>query len=203
MTIKKGEAWGSPAPLPPDGVVADNDAAARAALERARADGRPFPVLGLTGGDLWRTLGAPETSAERLRSAAAVTFTVDLGEILVDGRMHLFVAHAMARTRTWSRAWLAMNAQWLGEWNTGPKAHPNDGRLDVYEAALPLSDRFKVRARLRSGAHLPHPGIVERRTKAAQIEFRRPLPVRLDGERIGAARTLSVRVEPDAIQVVV
>ena len=202
MTIKKGEAWGSPAPLPTDGVVAATDAEARAELERARREGRAFPVIGLLGGDLCRTLGGTG-DRDRLRSDAAVTFPVDLGEILVDGHLHLFIAHAVARTRLWSRAWVAMNAQWLGEWNAGPRAHPNDGRLDVYEASLPLSDRLKVRSRIRSGAHLPHPGIAERRTKAAQVEFPKPVPVALDGAPVGRARTLSVRVEPGALRVVV
>lgn len=202
MTIKKGEAWGAPAPLPPDGVVAVTDGEARAALEHARREGSPFPVIGLLGGDLCRTLGGTG-DRDRLRSDAAVTFPVDLGEILVDGRLHLFVAHAVARTRWWSRAWLAMNAQWLGEWNAAPRAHPNDGRLDVYEASLPLTDRLKVRSRLGSGAHLPHPGIAERRTKAAQVEFPKPVDVTLDGVSVGRARTLSVRLEPDAVHVVI
>ena len=194
MTIKKGEAWGAPGTLPADGVVVESDAAARAVLEQARREGRPFPVLGLAGGDLLRTLGGG--------TGLTTTFPLDLGEVLVDGRLHLFVAHAVARTRTWSRAWVAMNAQWLGEWNAGPKAHPNDGRLDVYEAALGLSDRLKVRSRIRSGAHLPHPGIKERRTQAAQVEFAKPTLVFLDGEAVGTARKLSVRLEPDAIRVV-
>ena len=194
MTIKKGEAWGEPGTLPPDGIVVSSDRQARAELERARRDGRPFPVLGLTAGDLARTLGAS--------GQLTTTFPIDLGEILVDGRLHLFVAHAVARTRTWSRVWLAMNAQWLGEWNAGPKAHPNDGRLDVYEATLGVADRLKVRSRIRAGAHLPHPGIKERRTAAVQVEFARPTPLFLDGEPVGSARTLSVRLEPDAIRVV-
>ena len=194
MTIKKGEAWGSPGILPAEGVVVSSDAEARAALESARRDGTPFPVLGLTGGDLLRTLGGP--------AGLKTTFPVDLGEVLVGGRLHLFVAHAVVRTRTWSRAWVAMNAQWLGEWNVGPKAHPNDGRLDVYDASLRLAERFKVRSRIRSGAHLPHPGIKERRTRAAQAEFPRPMAVFLDGVPVGRARSVSVRVEPDAIRVV-
>ncbi len=38
---------------------------------------------------------------------------------------------------------------------------------------------------------------------AVQVEFDRPLTVWLDGERVGAAATSSVRVEPDALTVVV
>ena len=38
---------------------------------------------------------------------------------------------------------------------------------------------------------------------AAQVGFDRPLTVWLDGVRLGPARSLSVRVDPDALTVVV
>lgn len=202
MTIRKGEAWGLPGALPDDGVVVGSDHDAADVIGQARGAGRRFPALGLVGGDLCRTLGGPG-GAGRLHTADAVTFPVDLGEVLVDGRLHYFVAHLVARNRWWTRAFVAMNAQWVGGLNLGPRAHPNDGLLDVYDVRLGLTDVVKVRARARAGAHLPHPGIKERRVPAAQVGFDRPLTVWLDGVRLGPARSLSVRVDPDALTVVV
>jgi len=202
VTIEKGRAWGAPGALPEGGVVVRSDAEARAVLEEARRAGRPFPALGLLGGDLCRTLGGTGDEA-RLRSAQAVTFPVDLGEALVDGRHFLFVAHLVARDRLWRHSFVAMNAQWLGEWNLGPRAHPGDAKLDTYQSALTLSDLPKVRARLHHGAHLPHPRITERRRPAVQVDLARPLDVRVDGVAVGRGRTLSVRVEPDALTVVI
>ena len=202
MTIRKGEAWGRPGALAEDGVVVARDHDAADVIGRARREGRPFPALGLVGGDLYRTLGG-SGGAGRLRTHEAMTFPVDLGEVLVDGRLHFFVAHLVARNRLWTRAFVVMNAQWLGGLNLGPRAHPNDGLLDVYDARLGLADVLKVRARARAGAHLPHPGIKERRVPAAQVGFDRPLTVWLDGMRVGPARGLSVRVDPDALTVVV
>ena len=202
MTIEKGKPWGAPGPLPDDGVVVRSDAEARSVLEDARRDGRPFPVLGLLGGDLCRTLGGRGDEA-RLRSASAVTFPVDLGEALVDGVLHLFVAHLVAHDRVWRRSFVAMNAQWRGPWNLGPRAHPGDALLDTYQATLTLSDIPKVRARLHHGAHLPHPGIRERRARAVQVELERPLAVEVDGAGAGRGRRISVRVEPDALRVVI
>jgi hypothetical protein len=202
VPISKNSPYGEPGTLPADGVVVRSDAEARAVLEEARAEGRPFPPLGLLGGDLCRTLGGPADEA-RLRSPEAVRFPVDLGEVLLDGRLHLFVAHLVARTRGWGHAVVAMNAQFLGPWVLGPRAHPNDGLLDVYQADLSVPDRLKVRARLRHGAQLPHPGIKERRRAALQVDLGRPRPVRLDGERVGEARTLALRVQPDDLTVVV
>lgn len=202
MTIEKGKAWGSPGSLPADGVVVRSDAEARAVLEEARREGRPFPPLGLLGGDLWHTLGGTRDEA-RLHSKDAVTFSVDLGEVLVDGRLSLFVAHLVAHNRLWSRGFVAMNAQWKGAWNLGPRAHPGDALLDTYDVRLRPGDLSKVRARLHHGTHLPHPRIKERRAKAVEIDLERPLPVELDGERIGTGRMLAVRVEPDALTVVI
>ena len=202
MTIRKGEAWGRPGSLPDDGVVVASDHDAADVIGRARRESRPYPALGLLGGDLCRTLGG-SGGAGRLRTDEAVTFPVDLGEALVDGRLHFFVAHLVARNRWWTRAFVVMNAQWLGALNVGPRAHPNDGLLDVYDARLGIADVVKVRARARGGAHLPHPGIKERRVPAAQVGFDRPLTVWLDGVRLGPAGSLSVRVDPDALTVVV
>ena len=198
MPIAKGSPYGEPGELPAGGVLVRSDAEAGAVLRDARRDRRPFPALGLLGGDLCRTLGGGTGN-----ELQGVRFTVDLGEALLDGRLHLFVAHLVARTRLWTRAFVAMNAQSLGRWNVGPRAHPNDGLLDTYDARLPLGQLLPVRARLHHGAHLPHPGIKERRTAALQVELERPLAVRLDGAGAGRARVISVRVQPDALTVVI
>ncbi len=203
MTIRKGEEWGSPGPLPDDGVVVRSDAEARAVVTAARRTSAPLPTLGLLGGDLARTCGATGDEA-RLHGDAAQTFPVDLGEVLVDGSLHFFVAHLVAR-RSWLRGRIvaAMNAQFLGAWDVAPRSHPNDGRLVLLDADLSLGDRFKARARLPTGTHVPHPGISERRIKAVQLDLAPGTKVWLDGECVGPARTLSIRVVPDALRVVV
>ena len=202
MTIEKGQPWGTPGRLPADGIVARTDGEARAAVEAARRAGTPVPTIGLLGGDLCRTLGGTGDAA-RLRSADAVTFPVDVGSVVVDGRSHWFVAHLVARNRWWTRTWLAMNAQWLGDLNLAPRGHPDDGVLDTFDARLTPGDLWQVRARARHGAHLPHPRIGERRVSALQMTFERPRRLWLDGEAVGTVRSLSVRLEPDAVQVVI
>ena len=204
MPISKGSPYGGPAAFPVDGVVVGSDAAAREVIEQARRERRPPPTLGLLGGDLCRTLGGGAAGGEdRLRTAGGVGFSVDQGELLLDGRLHLFVAHLVARSRLWTRSFVAMNAQRLGAWNLGPRAHPGDGLLDTYDVRLARGQLLPVRSRLHHGAHLPHPGIRERRVGAIQIELDNALPVYLDGERVGRGQRLVVRVEPDALTVVV
>ena len=203
VTVRKGEPWGTPGPLPAGGVIVRSDAEARAVVTAARRDRTDVPALGLAGGDLARTCGATGDE-DRLRGAVAHQLPVDLGEVLVDGSLHFFVAHLVAR-RSWWRGPVvaAMNAQFLGRWDVAPRSHPNDGRLDLLEADLSLGDRLKARSRLVSGTHVPHPGITERRVKAVQLDLPPGCRVWLDGECLGRARTLSIRTVPDALTVVV
>jgi hypothetical protein len=203
VPIRKDESWGVPQPLPPDGVVVRSDAEAREVVTAARRAGVDPPVLGLLGGDLCRTLGGSGDEG-RLRSSDAITMPVDLGAVLVDGRLHWFVAHLVARRRWWrGRALVAMNAQYLGEWDVAPRGHPNDGRLEVLDGALPLGQRLAARRRLPTGTHVPHPAIEQHRVGAHQVSFERPTPVWLDGIAVGPARNLSIRVEVDALRCVV
>lgn len=204
MTISKGRPWGEPGSLPADGVVVRSDAEARAVVTEALRSGLRVPPLGLLGGDLCTTLGGGRGDEDRLRSELAVTLSCDLGVALLDGRLHWFVAHLVARRGWWrGRAWVAMNAAHLGAWNLGPKAHPGDGLLDITDADVAVGERLKVRARLPQGVHVPHPGLRTQRTRAAQVAFEAAMPVRLDGEVVGSFRSISVRVDPDALQVVV
>jgi len=202
VTIRKGEAWGLAGALPEDGVLVRSDAEARAIVEHARRTGESIPPLGLLGGDLCRTLGGTGDET-RLHSPEAIQLPIDVGAVLVDGRLHWFVAHLVARNRWWrGRIYAAMNAEFLGRWDVAPRSHPNDGVVDTFDVTMPVSERLKARSRLPAGTHVPHRGIKERRVSAVQVDVD-GLDVWLDGERLGPARTLSIRVEPDALTCVV
>jgi hypothetical protein len=203
VTIEKGQAWGVAGGLADDGVLVHSDAEARAVVEKARRAGDPVPPLGLLGGDLCRTMGGTGDEAH-VHDPASMRLPVDLGAVLIDGRMHWFVAHLVARRSWWhGRIVAAMNAEFHGRWDVAPRSHPNDGLLDVFDVTMGLGDRLKARSRLPAGAHVPHPAIAQSRSSAIQLEFTQPLDIWLDGERMGRARTLSVRVEPDALTCVV
>ncbi len=197
MTIRRGEDWGGAEPVPADAHVVDSDRAAGELAAAHRRTDTPIPPMVLTGGDLARTLGGGRPAA-----TARTRVAIDLGAVLVDGRLHWFVAHLVAR-RSWLRGRIvvAANAAFLGRWNIAPRAHPGDGRLDILDADPSLGDRWKARRRLPLGTHVPHPAIEVRRVEATQIELAKPTPVRIDGHDIGAARTLSIRVEPAALDV--
>jgi hypothetical protein len=186
VTIKPGQAWGERATAPSDAVVVTSDREISRVL-----DTRATPPFLLRGGDLFKTVGG----------AAGMSFPIDVGEVLLDGRLHFFAAHLLIQPRRWRHFIVAMNAPWMGDWNFGPKAHPNDGVLDIYEASLNPFEWRQVKARLPTGTHLPHPRIQSHRTKAMAFEFPRGAAIRIDGENAGTAKHVAIRVLPDAITV--
>jgi hypothetical protein len=195
VTIKRGEPWGEVVERPRVLVEAPDDAAVAAHL----AGRDPRPVL-VTGGDLLRTLGG------RAADGRVRRYPVDLLRVVLDGTTEVpAVAHVVVRRpgrRGWWRGplWAACNVGAIGPWDVAPRAHPDDGRLDVVHvaASMSLRARAQARRRLRTGSHLPHPDIaVSRATTAAW----RPEPaavVIVDGTPPRRAAELAVVVEPDA-----
>ena len=226
MSIAKGRDWGEVGPIPNEAVAAATDAEAAAVVAAARRAGHPAPPVMLTGGDLARTLGAASpkpaaaTPAEEVRcsttagSAAGGGLTgggrprqgarmfVDAGAALADGRLVWFAAHLVARRAWWrGRVLVVANAAFMGRGNVAPRAHPGDGRLDVLDCKLGLGARIRARSRLASGTHVPHPAIEQRRVAAAQFDLDPALDVYADGRRLARAGTVSVRVEPAALEI--
>ena len=201
MTIRKGFDWGEPQAVPDEAIFVSNDAEANEAISGLRRAGKPVPALCLVGGDLARTLGARNNEAS-LRAGEGTHVRVDLGVALMDGRLYWFVSHLVAR-HSWLRGpiVIAANAAFIGDWNVAPQAHPGDGRFDLIEANPTFAERLKARARLRSGTHVPHPDIKIRRCAAAQMDLERPTPITLDGVRHDKAKTLSIRIEPAALDI--
>lgn len=182
--LRKGEDWGAALRLPVSAAVFDNDRDLATAYRQLLSDdpnagfdelsdralGMDGPTVGLTGGDLHRTLGAPSHSPADLRSGEAMGFPMDVGivELIGDAgsSAEVFVAHMEARARRARFAGLtvvAMNAAFVGRDNLGPRAHPGDGRIDLTIGQLGLWDRLRVGSRQRAGTHLPHPHLEERR----------------------------------------
>ena len=203
-----GVDWGAAGDIPPDARTADSDVAAAGIVAEARRANREIPPVVLTGGDMARTLGvvtgrrAVPSLSMPASGATGASAAVDVGAALVDGRLHWFVAHLVARRSWWrGRLLVAANASFIGGWNAAPRSHPGDGRLDVFDADPPLRVRLAARGRLPSGTHVPHPQITQRRTAASQYDLDPALDVYLDGVCLGRARHLSLRVETGALEV--
>lgn len=209
MPIRKGEAWGAPAPSTGTVFMAGGDR--ELALSAYDHWQRHEPLTAsVATGDLLATVGLekPRPVEQRWR------FSVDLGLLSATdarGTEHQipFVSHVIAG-RMLGRGEMAvvMNTplimtRWLGPLRLGPRAHPNDGVIDVTVGSLPWRQRVEAARRARTGSHLPHPDL--RTVRAAQWRhtFARPVSVRVDADPVGSYRRLEASVVPDAFDLVV
>lgn len=216
MTIEKGGDWGAPAiDLEPTATAADDAQLAALAAEALERGSKL--VASVATGDLLATLGISPASSRPQPHA----YPMDLAMASIgsgadwSGSPMPFVAHLTAgedrpTVRILGRLLghgpgielAVMNAAWLGELRLGPRAHPNDGLLDIVEGRVPFSQRREARRRARTGSHLPHPGLRTQRVAEWETRFDRPTAIRLDGVERGRAERLRVQVVPDALTVV-
>ena len=194
MTIRKGEDWGSQFTMPNDCVVVTDDASA------ARLQSQQ--TFYVSDGDLHEALGKPR-------------------QPVVGESCHMLPIDAMQYTIQFSNGEgltaLAISSIAIGRWYRGaffvlsnsgfhksrhllPRAHPNDGFLDLLSlrSSMPLRQRFLFKRKSLISAHLPHPDIqvervetfVSNRTKANE-------PLSIDGNRIRDWLSISVSIQPD------
>lgn len=222
MPIAKGEWWGDNQALPAGAPVVASDAELADLVAAGGTDGDangpsgpagpagpfgaagPLGPFGLIGGDLCRTLGGRGDRA-RLSTDAATWVACDVGLVVLDGgEPRPFVAHVVARRPGWrGQTMVAMNAEWVGEYRLGPRAHPGDGLLDITVGSLGLRERLLARSRARTGDHLPHPALRQTRVGQFAITLDRPTLVRIDGRRTVLARRIELSHEPAALLLVV
>jgi hypothetical protein len=219
--IEKGEPWGGAASRPPDIEVEGGD------VEIARcvvADG-PVPLVRYRpspAGDLARAVGlTPDNpgGTELLVDALQVSSDAGPSGPAVNA---VVVGHAPDRLTRWTRrrsvevtidgrrAWkgratgvVVANGQYLRGLDIVPRGHPGDGRAEIHVYALEPGERGGMRRRLATGAHVPHPRILERSGRVVEIVGSSPMPVEVDGQDRGPASRLRVAVLPGALRLLV
>jgi YegS C-terminal NAD kinase beta sandwich-like domain len=201
VTIRKGEAWGQAVTIPA-GLV---ELSSNAALAECLGNGPPKDPLLVTGGDLGRTLGiGPRSPAP---GSPGTALPIDLIRVEAGERVTWAALHVVAR-RGWWRGGIvaAMNVQFLGDWDVTPRAHPNDGKLDLIEVdvAMSAADRWKARQRLSLGTHIPHPSIRVRQMSTAAVSLESGMSLYIDGTRWAVAPSpVTLQVVADACTVIV
>lgn len=200
--ISPGSDYGVPMDPPTDAVEVFTDHEAARRLSAARSSGVDPPALILRGGDLFRTLGGTRNHPGDPNPRQMVRVPVDLGVVFSNGEEHLFVAHAIFRTRLWQgRFEVVMNAQWCGAYDLGPRSHPADGLLDITVGTLGLRQLAAARARARSGSHLPHPALRTSRSASHVVDTGHRTSMYLDGVRVAVCPRASVHLESEAFMV--
>lgn len=200
-----------PGALGPADPLATDDAALRAIVEplvlaavgdSTKVTSEPVARIGLTGGDLCRTLGG-RGDIDRLRTDAYV-LPCDALVVEFNGMRLVAVAHVIARRSWWfGQLTAVMNATTFGSWDVAPRGHPGDGKVDIFDVTMSPRDRVSARRRLPLGTHVPHPDIVVSRRKEFDLSFDRTLAIRIDGAVEGRSQRVSGWVCPDAFEVVV
>lgn len=95
---------------------------------------------------------------------------------------------------------LVANCQYYaGGVRISPRSWPSDGYLDVLVMKGPRSDAFTILPKAYRGEHLPHPNIVEYRSRRLQIEADRSLRIEADGQVLGTTPA-TFEVVPQAIR---
>ena len=202
MNIEKGRSWGSLSPLPPDGVIIKTNKELLEKVNNCKRQGIDLPTFGLLGGDLWRTLGG-RRAEERLYGGEATTLDIDLGCALLDGKIFWFCAHMFIGSKLKGEKIFISNVAHYGKMNPAPKAHPGDGKFDMLEVKLSPFETFKAVKRVSAGTHIPHPGIKYRQVSSEQFSFGKKLSIEIDGKNIGKYSTVSIRIENEALRVVI
>lgn len=196
MPIRAGEDWGAPVSSnPPDAVVGTTDRE----IAEWLASGRTVIVR---GGMLHSSLGAP-AGEEVSRS-----LPVDLLEIRcpVSGeRLGVAVSSILIRRRGrfglfWGRIVLASNCGEFDGVSACPRAHLNDGRVDVIEVDRTMSLRQRRLAwrKAASGSHLPHPALKVWAGEIAEYVVQSNETVFADGDALSVEGAITIRVLPDA-----
>lgn len=203
MPIKSGSEWGESYR---DGCpvnVASTDSEIGRIVEESWDNAMEVPVIGVIGGDIWRAAGSPIGGEARLDSSSARAASIDVAEVLIEDRRYAAVAHVFFLRNWWRGAITAiMNSEWRGSWRVAPRAHPNDGWLDLLAGDLSLHQRWLARQRIKSGEHLPNSNLDSRRIKEFTHSFPRRTRAIIDGVSVGDCQTVAVRVIPDAISIV-
>lgn len=95
------------------------------------------------------------------------------------------------------------NGEFLHGCGVVPRGHPGDGVFEVQVYALARRERAELRRRVALGTHLPHPGIVQARGHAVEIEADRPMALEVDGERRDRARAIAASIRPSIVHLVI
>ena len=193
MTIQKGAAWGTHGTAPADLLVADDEAA----LARAVADGARH--VALRDGDLLPALGLGDANPPRA-GEPALLLPCDALRVQLDDAPPLTAVSTVVVGGPLRPRLVATSGGFVGRANVAPRAHPNDGVLDVLvvSSGMPLRQWLAARRRMRLGDHLPHPNLEMRRDATHDMSFDSAQLVRIDCTKRGRARRVRIETLPDA-----
>ena len=221
-SLRPGQSWGTETSDPPDLEVSGTDRRLAEVVTSGVAD--PLVrFLAAADSDLALAVGLVAGAAP-----AGLALPVDALEMVGDGGLEavavnsIVVGIAPDRLRAWHRpaalsveidgasvdagratSLVVMNGQYLRRLDVSPRGHPGDGVAEAQLYALPPGARRAMRARLTTGAHVPHPAITIRKARRLVVRAARPIPLEIDAQPAGRITELSITLRPAAYRLLV
>lgn len=206
MTIEKGKEWGHRGPCPGGVIVVNSDRQ----LVDAWCD-NPQSIFVVEAGDLHMALGQPRWQPkDEVQHLPVDVLRVKMSSGSPDDDdTHVMYALSSIEIGTWlsrRRFICVSNCGFIGSYNIAPRAHPNDGEMDVVsiDPAMDWRQRFQARTRARLGQHVPHPQIsMERGVSHTWHKESAREKLRIDGAIVADWDCVEVSVLADVCTVVV
>ncbi|NQV96625.1 MAG: hypothetical protein HQ486_02410 [Acidimicrobiaceae bacterium] len=207
MTIRKGANWGRQIARPDNLVYCNDDTGASILITNNLLKSLELPTIAIRKSNLARVLGidgakvTPDTTTKVLSTLFDLIrvdyLTVKGTPITVFG-----LGYALLRNSWWHGEIVAvLNESFIGDWDCAPRAHPNDGKLDVVivSSKMKPSQRLLASRRVRSGTHIPHPGITIAQQTYFETTIGAPKMLIVDGRQISTVKACEFTVIPDAV----
>lgn len=205
MPISPGSKWGEEIVPPIAFCSFKSDRELGTALRDNSLDARIQGVIQITAGDYVSLLGLDDlkkrtTAIKILVDALAISYTDRHGHTHQDvcvGSLHI-------GRKLSGPLHIVTNTGWWRGHDIAPRAHPNDGKLDIVDVSRTMTARQRITAWRRSlvGTHLPHPHIAY-----SQSDFYlwsgKLANLTIDGEKLGKVSRVQCRVQSDCTEITV
>jgi len=190
----RGETWGTPTTRHIEDIVVKGDSALAAQP--------PDHRLIATGGDLAHSLGFT-TIPEVGHACTEVPIDgIQIDLEMKNGQSKTVIGASSVSIGSWflGRFVCITNSGFIDARNVAPRAHPNDGFLDVMalDTAMTLQQRIRARQKSLTGTHIPHPQINVSRSRHKEYtkeSFSDILSI--DGHKVLSWQRVTIQILPD------
>jgi hypothetical protein len=204
MPVTPGSPWGVSVPAPKHARVLETDRQLGIFLRDSSAQQIHAQSLLMKAGDIPRALGVLN-GVQRLEHVRVIVDAIAVSYTDMNGITHSDVCiGSLSIANRFLRGAITVvtnSGYWRGH-EVAPRAHLNDGRLDIFEVsgAMRWSQRRLMWKKTSLGTHLPHPLL-----SYSQGDFfdwkGRPQRLSIDGEFVATVTQVSCRIQSDCVQV--
>lgn len=203
MTIKRGQDWGQLVERPDRLHIFDDDSSFGSFLSDNRAldwSSMNFAILKSEAARDLGLSGARTDSSQMLRTSFdLIEVQAQVGDLRITRFLvgQAVLGNGFFRGRTVG----VFNVSFHAGRDWAPRAHPNDGKMDVVEFAkdMKFAQRFAAYRKLKTGSHLPHPDISYHQSNQYQFDDLRATRLTVDSLDLGAVKTCTFQVIVDAV----